>query len=355
MIPRGPRDSLVLRGAWRVRAGDVIDGELSVERVGGDLYAPPATKAPMGVTELNARANVHANRLEAEGVMRGTRMGALRATLAASLERDPKPAGAWHRHARGASMRTQTCLRSNGSTRCFRTACAQMSVSAASSTASSRSLEHPPSRRQMATSKATRCVLRGSSKGAAGKRPSRRTRRRRRVRARMNCVSPGHRAFKPNDCAHGSVDGENGTRFYCRYGKLKTVRSERRDPDPGRALPLLQRVDRWVVATGRREHRTCAEARAIERRSCGGRRFRRFHASRPAEPLIRRDRVTTSSAPRERESPVQVGFDLGLDLGDKFYLRGSGLNTRVAGAVECAVKAGDSSAHPAHERGRRCV
>jgi len=28
MIPRGPRESLVLRGGWRVRAGDVIDGEL---------------------------------------------------------------------------------------------------------------------------------------------------------------------------------------------------------------------------------------------------------------------------------------------------------------------------------------
>jgi translocation and assembly module TamB len=57
--------------------------------------------------------------------------------------------------------------------------------------------------------------------------------------------------------------------------------------------------------------------------------------TRPDLPALSSDVVVRApgDAPRAREATVQFGFDLGIDLGGAFYLHGSGLDTRVEGAV----------------------
>jgi translocation and assembly module TamB len=98
-------------------------------------------------------------------------------------------------------------------------------------------------------------------------------------------------------------------------------------------LPLLQRTDRWVVATGGANMELAPKRVQVNGAVAVDAGFVDF--TRPDLPTLSSDVtiVESSTAAREREARVQFGFDLGLDLGPAFYLRGSGLDTRVAGAV----------------------
>ncbi|MCS7100818.1 MAG: hypothetical protein NZL99_03885, partial [Burkholderiaceae bacterium] len=65
LLPRAPREPLALRGAWDVTLAQRADGELTIERESGDLYAAAGEQAAMGVSELRLAARLHANALSA--------------------------------------------------------------------------------------------------------------------------------------------------------------------------------------------------------------------------------------------------------------------------------------------------
>jgi translocation and assembly module TamB len=138
---------------------------------------------------------------------------------------------------------------------------------------------------------------------------------------------------KPNDVRTAQTMAKMEPGFVAATGKLKLADLSGVIQIQAERLPLLQRVDRWVVATGGANIELAPKRVQLNGAVAVDAGFVDF--THPDLPSLSSDVtvLTSSSAPRERESPVQLGFDLGLDLGDKFYVRGSGLNTRVAGAV----------------------
>jgi translocation and assembly module TamB len=333
MIPRGPRESLVLRGGWRVRAGDVIDGELSVERVSGDLYATAGNETPMGVTELNAHATVRANRLEADGVMRGTRMGALRATLAASLERD-REAGWRLAQARPWRIDADADLPSIEWVNSLLSDRVRANVRIGGKLNGKLTIAGTPAKPQADGN------IEGNALRVAWIEQGVRLENGH-LAARVDADSfvldelrfVGPPRVKPNDVRTAQTMAKMEPGFVAATGKLKLADLSGVIQIQAERLPLLQRVDRWVVATGGANIELAPKRVQLNGAVAVDAGFVDF--THPDLPSLSSDVtvLTSSSAPRERESPVQLGFDLGLDLGDKFYVRGSGLNTRVAGAV----------------------
>jgi translocation and assembly module TamB len=333
MIRRDPRDPLVLRGAWRIRAGDVIDGELNVERASGDLYATAGIDAAMGVTELSARANVRANRLEAEGEMRGTRLGAVHAQLAASVERD-REAGWRLAQTRPWRIDANADLPSIEWLNALLSDRVRANVRIGGKLNAKLMIAGTPGKPEADGH------LEGDALRVAWIEQGVRLDNGH-LAARVDADSlvleelrfAGPPRVKPNDARTAQAMAKMEPGYIAATGKLKLsdltgviqIQAER--------LPLLQRVDRWVVATGGANIELAPKRVQLNGAVAVDAGFVDF--THPDLPSLSSDVtvVTSSAPPRERESPVQVGFDLGLDPGEAFYVRGSGLNTRVAGAI----------------------
>jgi translocation and assembly module TamB len=98
-------------------------------------------------------------------------------------------------------------------------------------------------------------------------------------------------------------------------------------------LPLLQRPDRWVIASGGGNIETTA--RHIQLNGAFAADAGYVGVARSELPSLSSDVVVVEAedAAAARSRRVTLGFDLGIDLGEHFYLRGKGLNTRLEGAV----------------------
>jgi translocation and assembly module TamB len=333
MIPRGPRESLVLRGAWRVRAGEVVDGELSIDRVGGDLYATSGNEAAMGVTELSARAKVRANRLEAEGVLRGTRLGTLQGTLAASLERGPE-AGWRLAQSRPWRIAAEADLPSIEWTNSLFSERVRANARLGGKLSGKLAIAGTPAQPQADGH------LEGSALRVAwieqGVRLENGT-----LVARVDADSfvleelrfAGPPRVKPNDSRTAQLMAKMEPGYIVATGQLKLADLSGVIQIKAERLPLLQRVDRWVVATGGANIELAPKRVQLNGAVSVEAAFVDFsHSDLPSlssDVIV----IESSTAPRERESPVQLGFDLGVDLGDAAYLHGSGLSARVRGAV----------------------
>jgi translocation and assembly module TamB len=333
MVPRGPRESLVLRGAWRIRATDVVDGELKVERTGGDLYATAGNEAPMGVTDLNAHATLRANRLEAEGVLRGTRLGALRSSLAASVERD-REAGWRLAQARPWRIDADADLPSIEWVNSLLSDRVRANVRIGGKVNGKLTIAGTPAKPE-ADGRVEGNELRVAwieqglrlenghlaahvDAGAV-------------VLDELRFAGPPR--VKPSDARAAQAMARMEPGFVAATGRLKIPELTGVVQVQAERLPLLQRVDRWVVATGGANIELGPKRVQLNGAVAAEAGFVDF--SHPDLPSLSSDVtvIEASSGPREREPAVQVGFDLGLDLGRAFYLRGSGLDTRIAGAV----------------------
>jgi translocation and assembly module TamB len=333
MIPRGPRESLVLRGAWRVRAGDVVDGELSVERASGDLYATLGSEVAMGVTDLSARARVRANRLEAEGVLRGTRLGALQTTVAASLERD-REAGWRLAQSRPWRIDAEADLPSIEWTNSLFSERVRANARLGGKLSGKLAIAGTPAKPQ------AEGQLEGSALRVAWIEQGVRLENGH-LMARVDADSivleelrfAGPPRVKPNDTKAAQLMAKMEPGYIVATGQLKLADLSGVIQIKAERLPLLQRVDRWVVATGGANIELAPKRVQLNGAVSVDAAFVDFtHADLPSlssDVVV----IESSTAPRERESPVQLGFDLGVDLGDSAYLRGSGLSTRVRGAV----------------------
>lgn len=333
MVPRGPRDSLVLRGTWRIRATDVIDGELKVERTGGDLYATAGNDAPMGVTDLNATATVRANRLEAEGVMRGTRLGALRGSLAASIERD-REAGWRLAQTRPWRIEATADLPSIAWVNSLLSDRIRANVRIGGKMNGKLTIAGTPAKPQADGR------VEGSDLRVAWIEQGVRLENGR-LAAHVDADAfvldelrfAGPPRVKPRDARAAQAMEKMEAGFVAASGRLKLPELTGFVQVQAERLPLLQRTDRWVVATGGANIELAPKRVQLNGAVAAEAGFVDF--STPDLPSLSSDVmvIESSSAQREREPAVQVGFDLGLDLGRAFYLRGSGLDTRIAGAV----------------------
>jgi translocation and assembly module TamB len=98
-------------------------------------------------------------------------------------------------------------------------------------------------------------------------------------------------------------------------------------------LPLLQRPDRWVIASGGGNIETSSEHIQVNGAFAAEAGF--VGIARSELPSLSDDVVVLKAGETAegRERRVTFGFDLGIDLGQAFYLTGKGLSTRVEGAV----------------------
>jgi translocation and assembly module TamB len=99
-------------------------------------------------------------------------------------------------------------------------------------------------------------------------------------------------------------------------------------------MPVLQAADRWVRADGGANIVFDQKRVQVNGAFAASAGFIDF--SRPNLPTLSGDVqvVRNVEAPRAaREAPIGFAFDLGIDLGPAFYLRGLGLDTRIDGAV----------------------
>jgi translocation and assembly module TamB len=333
MVPRGPRESLVLRGAWRIRATDVVDGEVKVERTGGDLYATSGNEAPMGVTDLQASATLRANRLEAEGVMRGTRLGALYGSLAASVERD-REAGWRLAQARPWRIDATADLPSIEWVNSLLTDRIRANVRVGGRLNGTLKVAGTPAKPQ-ADGRVEGNELRVAwiEQGVRLENG--------RLLAHVDFDAfvldelrfAGPPRVKPNDARAAQAMARLEAGSVTASGRLKLPELTGFVQVQAERLPLLQRSDRWVVATGGANIELAPKRVQLNGAVAADAGFVDF--STPDLPSLSSDVtvIEASSSPREREAAVQLGFDLGLDLGRAFYLRGSGLDTRVGGAV----------------------
>jgi translocation and assembly module TamB len=98
-------------------------------------------------------------------------------------------------------------------------------------------------------------------------------------------------------------------------------------------MPFLQRPDRWVLATGGANivfDRKQVQMNGAVLANAG---FVDF--SRRDLPSLSNDVqvLRATDPPVTRDAPIGINFDLGIDLGPAFYLRGAGLDTRVEGQL----------------------
>jgi translocation and assembly module TamB len=333
MLPRAQREPLALRGSWRIRASDVIDGELKVERASGDMYATAGNDAPMGVTELSAHAQVRTNRVEAEAVLHGTRLGGLRATLEVNLEHD-RSAG-W-RLAQSSPWR----IDADADLPSIEWVNALLSDRLRANIRLGGKLTGKVAVRGTPAKPDANGKVEGSELRVAWIEQGVRLENGH-LAVRVDADGfvldelrfSGPPSVKPNDARTAQTMAKMQSGYVSATGKLSLpdltgvmqIQAER--------LPLLQRVDRWVVASGGANVELGPKRVQLNGAVAIDAGFIDF--SHPDLPSLSSDVtvIESSSAPREREPQVQFGFDLGLDLGNATYLRGAGLDTRLAGAV----------------------
>ena len=82
------RVPLRLRGEWDLAATPQLNGHITVERESGDLYFGVAALTPVGLSDLRLEARVRDDQLRAEFLMRGQSLGQASAKLSAWV--DPK-------------------------------------------------------------------------------------------------------------------------------------------------------------------------------------------------------------------------------------------------------------------------
>lgn len=330
-LPRAQSPSpLELRGEWNLRLGETADGELLVERASGDLLASLGN--PMGLREFRVQARVRANQLEAQALLDAERAGIVRASMTAALERVDRT------HWSLAQQRPWT-------------------IDATAALPALDGLNALLSDRVHANLRIGGLLEAKLNVGGTPGAPLA-TGAMRGEKLRVAWIDQGVR-FE-NGTLSARVDGDTIYIDELRFAGAPQVR-----PDDKRAaaaagvapgfvsatgrltlrdfsgviqvaaqrLPLLQRPDRWVIATGGANvelSKQRVQVNGAVAADAGYVNFSRADLPSLSEDIVIRRKGDAEAA---REPRVQFGFDLGIDLGPAFFLRGGGLDTRIDGAV----------------------
>jgi translocation and assembly module TamB len=329
-------DPLLLRGRWNLTLGQRADGEFDIERQSGDLRPSfeLAAAPALGLRELSAKVRLDDGQLQVQANLDSERGGNLTAVAQAVVQRDP--AGhwrlaqqqPWHIDA-SAHLAAIEAFNPLFSQR------VRANVRLAGRLAATLRIAGTPQNPEASgTIEGDGLRLAWIDQGVrleAG-----------RLRCRVNGdqidvdevhfegplrVPPADR--RPRDAIRGQEPG-----FVTASGRLRLsdlggslqVRAQR--------LPLLQRPDRWLVASGGgnvefAQHRVQLNGAVVADAGF-------LDLNRPDLPTLSDDvRVTASggSAATATEPKVAIGFDLSIDLGPAFFLRGSGLDARVTGPL----------------------
>jgi len=328
------RTPLSLRGQWDLKlADDLINGRLLVERAGGDLYAGRGADSALGLVDVRLDAAIEANRVQTRLVLESAKNGGLGAYMEAMLEHSEeagwrlaqdKPwliTGAFDLP----TMDWLNALLSDN---------LRANVRLGGRLASSVRIEGTPG------NPTTSGQMTGADLRVAWVEQGVRLENGR-IRAHLKddlivideLRFSGPPRVKPDDRRAAAAIREGDEGFVTASGQLRLRDFSGVIQVAATRLPLLQQPDRWVIASGGGN----IEISATHVQVNGA-----FAADAGFVGLARSDLPTLSSdvvviTPGEdvesRERRVTLGFDLGIDLGPAFFLRGRGLSTRVEGAL----------------------
>jgi translocation and assembly module TamB len=328
-----PLDPLTLRGQWQFQLGAQADGSLTIERSGGDLYAGASAQTGLKLREVRLDAALKANRLEAHAVIAGERSGTLDARMNAFVER--APAAGWRlAQQRPWQFDASVDLPSLAWINTILGERVRANVRLDGRLAGKIAIAGTPADPQASG------TLSGDALRVAWVEQGMRLENGR-LRARLEGDTvvldelrfAGPPRVRPEDkraaerldfAREGSVTATGRLRVRDLDGVIQ-VAAER--------LPLLQRPDRWIIASGGANIEVSLKRVQLNGAFAAIAGYVDF--SRSELPTLSSDVVVlrTREEPVARAPRVALGFDVGIDLGDAFYVRGGGLNTRVEGAV----------------------
>ncbi|HEX7156953.1 MAG TPA: translocation/assembly module TamB domain-containing protein, partial [Burkholderiaceae bacterium] len=332
-------DPLTLDGHWRLDLGTQAEGELLIERTAGDLALNPiAPQQRLGLRELTLGARLQAGRLNAEAKMDGDRSGRADATLQAEVERDDS--GSWRlaqarpwqidAHAQLPAIEAFNPLvspRLRANLRVGGELTADLHVGAT-----------PGAPRAEGTIAGQHLRVAWIDQGVrldGGV-----------LRARFDndTVNVDELRFDgpprthPGDRRAEDALGHAAAGFVAASGQLRLKDLSGVLQVQAQRMPLLQRSDRWLVATGGANIEL--SNRRVQLNGAVAADAGYLDLSKPDLPSLSSD-VTlvepeaTGAAPGTalRAPQVAVGFDLSIDLGSAFFLHGNGIDARVTGPL----------------------
>lgn len=334
LAPVGERAPLEFRGQWDLRlAGDVADGRAIVERSGGDLYAGRGAESALRLVDARIEASLTANHLEAIARVESAHSGGLGAHLDARVENSP--AAGWRlAQAQPWLISGAFDLPTMDWINALLSDHLRANVRLGGKLAGTMRIEGTPA------SPTASGRLSGSELRVAWVEQGVRLENGRLLAHLQDDLIvldelhfAGPPRVRPDDRRaaaavkadhEGSVSANGRLQLRDFSGVIQVAASD---------LPLLQRPDRWVIASGGANIETSARHVQLNGAAVAQAGFVDF--SRSELPSLSSDVlvVRAEDAVETRARRVTLGFDLGIDLGRAFYLRGNGVDTRVEGAL----------------------
>ena len=333
---------LELRAEWSLKSGDTLDGRLLVERVGGDLFGgSPSQRTSMGLTELRLLATAHGRQIDVQFSGSGSHSGHARATARLEAERGDDgwriaqdraltgnidadvPSLDWADRVLSANLREN--IRVAGAAR------AQLRISG---TPRQPRVDGPVE----ADGLRVAWVEQGLrlENGQVRARLTSDASGRNELRIDEARFSGGPRARPPDRRIAAAIPADH-------QGTLEASGTIRLPAVEGvvqvsmQKFPMLQRADRWLVATGGANLVFSAERAQLNGAAVVDAGFidvsRRNAPTLADDVIVRRKTDATGDPPVAERTQFTFDFDVTADLGPAFVLRGSGLDTRIAGEL----------------------
>lgn len=326
------KNVLRLEGNWEVSAAPDLAGKLRIRREGGDWVLPGDQALALCVQDLQLSAQVSANRLTAELNARGARLGDWRANIALPLARSGSgwtvlPAaplsGKIHIDVADLSWvgpALDSNIKSGGR------------LALAADVAGT--FGKPHLRGQLSGNDLAVALLDQGIRLQQGKLTARLDQSRLHI-DQLNFVAPHQPPPRDRLLAGLKLAKEPGN--ISLSGMIDPLGKRGNLELSAIRLPLAQRSDRWIIASG--QGRIGFEQNTL---TLGGKITADAGLiSQPAagRPELSDDVVILGRQAPAREGP-RISIDAALDLGEQFYLRASGLESRLAGQLRLQSTSG---------------
>lgn len=329
------REPLSLRGRWELSAQPQLNGELSIERAGGDIYAGVAALTPLGIKQLQLNLQARSNHLSGELRLAGAALGGASGRLEAWAD----TSGAWKLAAdRPLALDLDVDLASLGwlgpmiNDNVLIEGRAKASMQVRGSAADPRAT---------GSAQAENLRLAWVEQGLRLENGSGEAVLEDGVLVLKKLEFTGPPRVKPSlaAAAEGIPPGPGAVRAFGRlalstFAGSFALQAER--------LPVLQMPDRWIIASGDAGLALYGKRAELKAKLRGDGAYVDFNKlqtgpSLPDDVIVVRSRRATTP---QGKAPIALQLDAIAELGPRFYIRGAGVESRLEGKVEVKGEAG---------------
>lgn len=330
--PRRGAGPLVLGAEWDLRLGETAEGTARVFREAGDLRVEGEIPARLGLEHLEARLSAHENRLALSWDARGTELGELVGSATALAERDAiegwrlapdaallgsarltMPSIAWFGRLMQENIATGGSLAADFA----------LAGTAAEPRASGR-IEG----RELSIALVDQGLhLSGGELRAEFDRDALRL-------VRLEFVSPNRVRPRDNRVPVDRLTQEPGRLSASGDIALQTGAGEFRYVAD--RLPILQRIDRWLILTGGGTARSTWTSLDLDAEFAADAGYVELAETPP--PSLSADVVVLGSEAPQEKGGFKLSADVAVALGDHLYLSALGVDTRLTGELQLRVR-----------------